>query len=76
MCRSRSASGPIVRNGKRVAIRSPGHAFRSVLHRPMNLLLRGISVTVADARFAKPIDRDLIRDLARRHELLLTVEAV
>jgi 1-deoxy-D-xylulose-5-phosphate synthase len=35
---------------------------------------RGIQPTVADARFAKPLDRDLILDLARRHEVLITIE--
>jgi 1-deoxy-D-xylulose-5-phosphate synthase len=38
------------------------------------LAARGISVTVADARFAKPLDTDLLDRLARGHELLLTVE--
>jgi 1-deoxy-D-xylulose-5-phosphate synthase len=38
------------------------------------LAARGISVTVADARFAKPLDRDLILQLAREHEALVTVE--
>ena len=35
---------------------------------------RGLSTTVADARFAKPLDRDLVRRLAREHEVLVTVE--
>ena len=35
---------------------------------------RGSSVTVADARFAKPLDRDLVLDLAARHEALITIE--
>ena len=35
---------------------------------------RGLSVTVADARFVKPLDEELIRDLALNHELLLTIE--
>ena len=34
----------------------------------------GLSTTVADARFAKPLDHDLIRDLARNHEVLITIE--
>src|SRR5690606_31420223 len=38
------------------------------------LARQGISATVADARFAKPLDQKLIRDLAARHELLVTVE--
>ena len=35
---------------------------------------RGVSATVADARFAKPLDESLVRDLARQHELLVTIE--
>ena len=38
------------------------------------LAARGLSTTVADARFAKPIDRDLVRQLAKNHECLITVE--
>lgn len=38
------------------------------------LAARGISATVADARFAKPLDRELILDLAARHEALITIE--
>jgi 1-deoxy-D-xylulose-5-phosphate synthase len=38
------------------------------------LASRGLSTTVADARFAKPLDEDLIRNLARNHEVLVTIE--
>ena len=38
------------------------------------LVARGLSTTVADARFAKPIDKDLIRRLARDHEVMVTIE--
>jgi 1-deoxy-D-xylulose-5-phosphate synthase len=34
----------------------------------------GLSCTIADARFAKPLDKDLIRDLSKNHELMITIE--
>src|SRR6185436_15079731 len=39
-----------------------------------DLAMRGLSVTIADARFAKPLDHDLIARLAREHEVLITIE--
>jgi 1-deoxy-D-xylulose-5-phosphate synthase len=66
--------GRIVREGSRVALLSYGSRLADCLKAAEDLESRGLSTTVADARFAKPLDTDLIRDLARRHQVLLTVE--
>ncbi|MFZ2869369.1 1-deoxy-D-xylulose-5-phosphate synthase [Zavarzinia sp.] len=66
--------GRIVREGSRVAILSLGTRLGEVLKAADTLAARGISATVADARFAKPLDEDLIRRLAREHEVLVTIE--
>ena len=66
--------GRIVAEGARVAILSFGARLSEVQHAAEALSARGITPTVADARFAKPLDRELILDLAARHEALITVE--
>ena len=66
--------GRMIREGKRVAILSFGTRLAEVLKAAEALEARGISPTVADARFAKPLDRDLILRLARDHEALITIE--
>ena len=66
--------GRIIRRGQRVALLSFGARLQECLAAADELLARGISTTVADARFAKPLDREMIRELAMRHELLLTIE--
>ncbi len=66
--------GRIVRQGNRIAILSLGSRLAEALKAAEDLFARGLSTTVADARFAKPLDRELIFDLARRHEVLLTIE--
>jgi 1-deoxy-D-xylulose-5-phosphate synthase len=66
--------GRIVREGTRIAILSFGARLQEVLKAAEELEARGLSTTVADARFAKPLDRDLILRLAREHEALITVE--
>ncbi|MDZ7909953.1 MAG: 1-deoxy-D-xylulose-5-phosphate synthase [Gemmobacter sp.] len=66
--------GRVVREGSRVAILSFGTRLAEVLVAAEALAARGIACTVADARFAKPLDRDLILQLARHHEALITVE--
>jgi 1-deoxy-D-xylulose-5-phosphate synthase len=66
--------GRIVQAGARVAILSFGTRLAEVMKAAECLAARGITPTVADARFAKPLDRDMILDLAARHEVLLTVE--
>ena len=66
--------GRIIREGSSVAILSLGTRLQECLKAADELAARGLSATVADARFAKPIDQDLIRQLARHHALLVTVE--
>ena len=66
--------GRIVREGTKVALLSFGTRLQDCLSAAEELAAAGLSTTVADARFAKPLDEDLIRRLARSHEVLVTVE--
>ncbi|WP_112663217.1 1-deoxy-D-xylulose-5-phosphate synthase [Microvirga flavescens] len=66
--------GRIVREGNRIAILSLGTRLSESLKAAEELEARGLSTTVADARFAKPIDEELILKLAREHEVLITIE--
>jgi 1-deoxy-D-xylulose-5-phosphate synthase len=66
--------GRILVEGEDVAILSLGTRLQTALEAQQRLAARGIGVTVADARFAKPLDTDLIRQLARHHALLVTIE--
>ncbi len=66
--------GRVLREGKDVAILSLGTRLKASLAAADYLLTHGVSCTVADARFAKPIDQDLIRRLVRHHRMLVTVE--
>lgn len=66
--------GRIVRHGSKIAILSLGARLDEALKAADALEARGLSTTVADARFAKPLDSRLVQDLAAGHELLLTVE--
>lgn len=66
--------GRIVREGTAVAILSLGTRLQESLRAADLLAARGLSATVADARFAKPLDVDMILRLAREHEALITVE--
>jgi 1-deoxy-D-xylulose-5-phosphate synthase len=66
--------GRIVREGTKVALLSFGTRLQECLSAADELGAAGLSTTVADARFAKPLDHDLIRRLAREHEVLVTVE--
>ena len=66
--------GRMIREGKRVAILSFGTRLGEVLSACEALEAKGISPTVADARFAKPLDREMILDLAANHEALITIE--
>jgi 1-deoxy-D-xylulose-5-phosphate synthase len=66
--------GRIVREGDRIAILSLGTRLAEALKAAEDLQARGLSTTVADARFAKPIDEELVLRLAREHEVLITVE--
>ena len=66
--------GRIVRQGSKVALLSLGTRLAECLKAADQLATFGLSTTVADARFAKPLDAQLIRDLATNHEVLITVE--
>ncbi|MCE2890944.1 MAG: 1-deoxy-D-xylulose-5-phosphate synthase [Aquidulcibacter sp.] len=66
--------GRIVREGGAVAILSFGTRLNESLMAADQLAAMGLPTTVADARFAKPLDHDLIRQLARHHEVLITIE--
>nr|WP_111300875.1 1-deoxy-D-xylulose-5-phosphate synthase [Paracoccus saliphilus] len=66
--------GRMIAEGQTVAILSFGTRLSEVMAAREALQARGISPTIADARFAKPLDRDLILSLARTHEALITIE--
>ncbi|ASQ12001.1 1-deoxy-D-xylulose-5-phosphate synthase [Sinorhizobium meliloti] len=66
--------GRIVKHGNKVALLSFGTRLADCLLAAEDLDAAGLSTTVADARFAKPLDHDLIRQLARHHEVLITIE--
>ncbi len=66
--------GRIVREGGNIAILNFGARMSEVLLASERLNGYGLSPTIADARFAKPLDTDLIRRLAREHEVLITIE--
>jgi 1-deoxy-D-xylulose-5-phosphate synthase len=66
--------GRIMREGNSVAILSLGARLQEALKAADQLAGFGLKATVADARFAKPLDKDLIRQLARHHEVLVTIE--
>ncbi len=66
--------GRIMREGSKIAILSLGARLQECLKAADELAGYGLSTTVADARFAKPLDGDLIERLAREHEVLITIE--
>jgi 1-deoxy-D-xylulose-5-phosphate synthase len=66
--------GEVLREGDRVAIVGYGSGVQKALEAADLLAEGGLEVTVADARFAKPLDERLLSDLAAEHELLVTVE--
>ena len=72
--RSRSARAAIVREGKKVAILSLGTRLAEAEKAADQLEAMGLSTTVADLRFAKPLDSELIRRLLTTHEVAVTVE--
>jgi 1-deoxy-D-xylulose-5-phosphate synthase len=67
-------SGEILREGERVAVVGYGTGVQKGLEAADLLADRGLDVTVADARFAKPIDAGLMAQLSAEHDLLVTVE--
>jgi len=66
--------GRIIREGSKIALFSFGARLAECLKAADELATYGLSTTVADARFAKPLDVDLLLRLAREHEVLLTIE--
>jgi 1-deoxy-D-xylulose-5-phosphate synthase len=66
--------GRVVREGSKVAILALGPRLHEALKAADELAARGLSTTVADARFAKPLDTALITQLANHHEVVITIE--
>jgi 1-deoxy-D-xylulose-5-phosphate synthase len=66
--------GRVLREGTKIALLSLGGRLQEALKAAEALESHGLSTTVADARFAKPLDRDLLIRLAREHEALVTIE--
>ncbi|MGN7292082.1 1-deoxy-D-xylulose-5-phosphate synthase [Rhizobium sp. SAFR-030] len=66
--------GRVVKQGAKVALLSFGTRLAECLLAAEDLDAAGLSTTVADARFAKPLDHDLIRQLAAHHEIVVTIE--
>jgi 1-deoxy-D-xylulose-5-phosphate synthase len=66
--------GRIVREGSSIALLSLGTRLQECLKAADMLAAQGLSATVADARFAKPLDADMVLRLAKEHEVLITVE--
>ncbi len=66
--------GRVVKEGAKIALLSFGARLQECLKAAEELDAMGLATTVADARFAKPLDHDLIRDLAANHEALVTIE--
>jgi 1-deoxy-D-xylulose-5-phosphate synthase len=66
--------GRILQEGTKVALLNLGARLAECHLAAQELAARGLSTTVADARFAKPLDRDLVHRLAREHEVVITLE--
>ena len=66
--------GRIIREGKKVAILNFGTRLKECLIAEENLKKKGIDLTVVDARFAKPLDENLIWQIATNHEAIITIE--
>jgi len=66
--------GRILREGNTIALLSFGGRLAECLKAAQELAAYGLSTTVADARFAKPLDTDLVSRLAREHEVVITIE--
>ncbi|MCF8484423.1 MAG: 1-deoxy-D-xylulose-5-phosphate synthase [Rhodobacteraceae bacterium] len=66
--------GRLIQSGNRVALISFGTRLAEVLKAAESLAQKGLTPTVVDARFAKPLDHDLILNLARNHEAVITIE--
>src|SRR5262249_23194527 len=66
--------GRIVREGRKVALRAFGTRLGECEKAADELAAHGLSATIADARFMKPLDEELVLKLARDHEILITIE--
>jgi 1-deoxy-D-xylulose-5-phosphate synthase len=66
--------GRVIKQGSKIAILSLGGRLKEALLAAEELEAAGLSTTVADARFAKPIDADLVSQLSRHHSVLITIE--
>ena len=66
--------GRVIQEGKKLAIINFGARLNECLNASMNLKKKGINITIADARFAKPLDEKLIWQLATDHESIITIE--
>ena len=66
--------GRILKEGTSIAILNLGSRLNEAMRAAEELAARGLSTTIADARFAKPLDRDLIRRLAHEHPVLISIE--
>ena len=66
--------GRVIQEGKKLAIINFGARLNECLNASMNLNKKGINITIADARFAKPLDEKLIWQLATDHESVITIE--
>jgi 1-deoxy-D-xylulose-5-phosphate synthase len=66
--------GRIIRAGQKIAILSLGTALYTALEAADELAKQNITITIADARFAKPLDKQLIKELSQNHALLITIE--
>ncbi len=66
--------GRIIQEGKKIAIINFGARLKECLNASINLKKKGINITIVDARFAKPLDENLIWQLATDHEAVITIE--
>tara|TARA_B100001093_G_scaffold471896_1_gene494538 strand:- start:1401 stop:3317 length:1917 start_codon:yes stop_codon:yes gene_type:complete len=66
--------GRIIKEGKKVAIINFGARLQECIKASEVLFSKGIEITIVDARFAKPLDENLIIDIARNHEVLISIE--
>ena len=66
--------GRIIKEGKNVALINFGARLKECIMARENLLKKGINITIVDARFAKPLDENLIWQIATEHEVLITIE--
>ena len=64
----------IIKEGKKLAILNFGARLNETLKAAENLIKKGVNITVVDARFAKPLDENLIWQLATTHEAIMTIE--